>query len=168
MKHVLPVVMFMVLVSGLAWTQEMGLSETLPPDVFRREVDMRSSLATLTAALDDPDEWDRLSRQVILLDGVASSLSVYLDEEGEYYAEINLVNGAWRGVDRVEIYKAWIVLDNPTFSGLIAERAPRDPPPGLIVRNDRVLVAGRVVDIFVEDDGSRVPVVLAYDIRAMR
>lgn len=158
----------LLLVSGTVWTQEAGLPGLFDPEVFRNSVDVRSSLATLNRALDDPQEWDRLSRRILMIDGVASSVAVYADEADEFYAEIELVGGAWIGVERVEIYRAWVVVDDPLFSGRILERAPRDPAPDSILRNDRLLVAARIIDIFTEEDGTVVPVLAAYEIRTMR
>lgn len=168
MKRVLQIAVVLVLCSGTAWTQGPALQGLFDPEVFRSSVDVRSSLATLTRAVDDPVEWERLTNRVLLLDGVAASLAVYVDEADEYYAEIELITGAWHGVERVEVFRAWVVLDDPLFSGRLAERAPRDPDPELILRNDRILVAARILDRFTEPDGTVVPVLGAFEIRPMR
>ncbi|TVR71781.1 MAG: hypothetical protein EA427_04010 [Spirochaetaceae bacterium] len=158
----------LVLCSGTAWTQGSALQGLFDPEVFRNNVDVGSSLASLTRAIENPEEWERLSNRILLLDGVAASLAVYVDEADEYYAEIELITGAWHGVERVEVYRAWVVVDDPIFSGRLAERAPRDPDPDLILRNDRILVAVRILDLFTEPDGAVVPVLGAFDIRKMR
>ncbi len=168
MKRVLLFTAVLLLMSGTVSSQEASLPGLFDPETFRESVDVRSSLATLTRAVDDPQAWETLSQRILVLDGVVSSLAVYVDEEDEYYAEIELVAGAWQGVERVEIYRAWVVLDDPVFAGLLTERPPRDPDPNLIVRNNRVLLAARLVDLFVEEDGTAVPVLVAYDIRNVR
>lgn len=168
MKRVLPIALVMALTSGLAAGQDAGLPDLFDPEVFRNTIDVGSSLATLTRAVDDPQEWNRLVGRILLLDGVASSVAVYVDEDDEYYAEIELVSGAWHGVERVEIYRAWVVVDDPAFSGRILERAPREPVPDSILRNDRLLVAARILDLFTEPDGVVVPVLGAYGIRTLR
>ena len=165
MKRVLSFAVVLMLVSGMGWTQGAALQGLFDPELFRNSVDVRSSLTTLTRAMDDPEEWARLSDRILLLDGVAASLSVYIDQEDEFYAEIELVTGAWHGVERVDIYRAWVIMDDPIFSGRVAERAPRERDPELILRSDRILVAARILDIFVEPDGTAVPVLGAYEIR---
>lgn len=168
MKRALQIALAIMLVSAPAWTQDSVLQGLFDPEEFRNSIDLQSSLATLSRAVENPDEWDRLSGRVLLLDGVASSLIVYVDEDDEYYAEIELVGGAWRGVEEVEVFRAWLVIDDPYFSDRLAERAPREPDPNLVVRNDRILVAARIADRFTDEDGNTVPVLSVYDIRTMR
>ena len=72
------------------------------------------------------------------------------------------------GLDSVEMYSAYVILDDPVFADRVAERVPRDPPPELIVRNDRILVAGRLVSVAETPEGTLVPVIQAFDIRGLR
>ncbi len=161
----------LVVVAALAappvWAQEPTLSELFRPDVFRQLVDLQSSLGTINRALTNPEELDRLGQRILVLDGVAASLMVYADSEDEFYAEIELVSGAWRGVEEVEMYRAYLVLDDPIFSGRVLERAPRDPGPDLILRGRRLLVAAELVDVHIDSDGTPVPVLVAFEVRPL-
>ena len=138
------------------------------PAGFRREVDLRTSLAELDAAVDDMDRLEALAGRVLIVDGIASSITVFSETEEDYYVEMEIVGGRWDGVESVMMYKAYIVLDDPAFIGRLAERAPRDPDPSLILRNDRVLIAGRLVNLVEDPEGRPVPVLHCYDIRPIR
>lgn len=143
-------------------------AQGLDVQTFRELVDMNSSLATLFHAASNPAALDEMWDRVFLLDGVAASLMVFVDDGEEFYAEIELVSGAWRGLQEVELHRAYVVLDDPAFSGRVLERAPRDPSPELILRNRRLLVAARLLDIHQDADGTAVPVLLAFDARPLR
>ena len=138
------------------------------PAAFRRSVDVGITLADLAAAVDDPDRLQALAERVLILDGVAASITVYSTDPADFYVELELVGGAWDGVEEVEIFSAFVILDDPAFSDRVAERVPRDPPERLILRNDRVLVAARLVSVAEVGAGNVVPVLQAYDIRPLR
>lgn len=138
------------------------------PQAFREEVDVQISLAELDAAVDDMALLESIAGRVVIVDGIASSITVYSEDPNDFYVEVELVSGRWNGVESVEMYKAFVFLDDPAFTGRLAERIPRDPDPELIIRNDRVLVAGRLVSLAEDPEGRLVPVLQAYDIRALR
>lgn len=143
-----------------------GVLET--PDAFREAVDIQLSLADLDAAVDDMTALEEIANRVVVLEGIASSITVYSEDPSDFYVELELVGGRWSGVESVEMYKAYIYIDDPTFAGRLAERPPRDPDPSLIVRNDRVLIAGRLVSLAEDPEGRLVPVLQAYDLRPIR
>jgi len=138
------------------------------PEAFRREIDVRTSLYELNEAVGDMAQLEEIAGRVLILDGTAATVTVYSEDPNDFYIELELVSGRWDGVESVEMFRAYVVLDDPVFAGRIAERAPRDPDPELILRNDRVLVAGRLVSLAEDPEGRPVPVLHAYDIRSLR
>lgn len=142
-------------------------SPLLQPDIFLESVDLGTSLASLNAAIDDPAKLQELAGRVLILDGVVASILLYSDDPADYYAEVELVGGSWDGVRSVRMYRSYLVFTDERFSGRLAERPPREPDPELIVRNDHVIVAARLIDLTEDDTGSIVPLLLAYEIRAL-
>lgn len=140
-------------------------SPLLQPDRFLEAVDLQTSLASLNAAIDDPALRQDLAGRVLIIDGVVASILLYSDDPADYYAEVELVSGSWDGVRSVEMHRAYAVLADGRFSGRLAERPPRDPDPNLILRNDHVLMAARLLDLTEDDMGTMVPLVLVYELR---
>lgn len=147
-------------------TEGPALLET--PEAFRRTIDVGTSLFELNRAVDDMAQLEALAGRVLILDGTAANITVYSEEPEDFYIELELVSGRWDGVESVQMFRVYVVLDDPVFAGRLAERAPRDPDPELILRSDRVLVAGRLVSLAEDPEGRPVPVLHAYDIRALR
>ena len=138
------------------------------PSSFRGAVDLQTSLGDVDAATEDMAALEELAQRVLILDGVASTITVFSEDPADFYIEMELVGGRWDGFEEVTMFKAYVFFDDPAFSGRLAERAPRDPDPTLIVRNDRVLIAGRLTSLAEDPEGRLVPVVHAYDVRPLR
>tara|TARA_B100000614_G_scaffold189349_1_gene170358 strand:- start:76 stop:579 length:504 start_codon:yes stop_codon:yes gene_type:complete len=167
MKTLFRALAVLALVAAPAMTQESAVSLDTP-SAFRQAVSLEVSLADVSRAAGDMEELQALAERVLVLDGTAASITVYSTEPDDFYVEVELVGGAWNGLDSVEMYSAYVILDDPVFADRVAERVPRDPPPELIVRNDRILVAGRLVSVAETPEGTLVPVIQAFDIRGLR
>lgn len=137
------------------------------PETFRSMVSIGTSLADVNRATGDMDRLQELAERVLILDGTAASITVYSTDPNDFYVEMELVGGSWDGLDSINMHTAFVILDNPAFSELVAERVPRNPPPGLVLRNDRILVAGRLISIAEDPTGALVPVIQAYDLRKL-
>lgn len=161
-RSILFVVFALIAITTVPAQEESPL---LQPDRFLEMVDLQTSLASLNAAIDDPAMLQELAGRVLILDGVVASILLYSDDPADYYAEVELVSGSWNGVRSVEMHRAYAVLADGRFSGRLAERPPREPDPSLILRNDHVLLAARLVDLTEDDMGSVVPLLLVYEIR---
>lgn len=155
----------MILVAPLI-AQEAPTLDT--PEQFREQVALSVSLADLSRAATDMEALQEIEQQVLVIDGTAASITVYSMDPADFYVELELVGGAWQGLEDVEVYSAFVILDDPAFSNRVAERVPRDPPPELILRNERVLVAGRLVGVAETPAGDAVPVIQAFDLRPLR
>ncbi len=138
------------------------------PETFRSTIDLQTSLAELDAAAEDMILLETLAEKVLILDGTVNSITVYPEEPDDFYVEMEIVSGRWNGVESVRIFRSYIFFDDAAFTGRMAERSPRQPDPSLILRNDRVLVAGRLVSLAEDPEGRPVPVIHAYDIRPIR
>lgn len=138
------------------------------PGQFRSAINLGVSLGDVSRATGDMETLQEMAERVLILDGTAASITVYSTDPADFYVELELVGGSWRGPDTVEVYSAYVVLDDPAFADRVAERVPRDPPPQLILRNDRVLIAGRLVSVAETPDGELVPVIQAFDLRPLR
>lgn len=138
------------------------------PEEFRQAVALHTSLADVSRAVDDMARLQQIAEHVLILDAVASSVTVYSVEEDDFYVEVELVSGSWDGMETIHVHSAYVILDDPIFSSQVAEREPRDPPDTMIVRNRRLLVAGRLINVAESPTGDLVPVIQAYQIRVMR
>jgi hypothetical protein len=140
------------------------------PDSFRASVDLGTTLIELDQATGDMARLEELSRRVLILNGTVNAVTVYSEEPDDYYVEMEIVSGRWHGVESVRIYRAYVFFDDPVFTGRMAERAPREPDPDsdLILRNDNVLIAGKLVSVAEDPEGHPVPVLQAYEIRLLQ
>jgi len=170
MKRTIFLVIVAAAIAGTAGAQSAqdtpGLLES--PQAFRESVDLQTSLYELNLAVEDMALLEELAGRALVLEGTAAVVTVYSEDPADYYVELEIVSGRWEGVESVRMYRAYVFLDDPAFIGRIAEREPREPDPALILRNDRVLVAGRLVSLAEDPEGRVVPVVHGYDIRALR
>lgn len=135
---------------------------------FRDAVAFRTSLADVSTATNDMAELQEMAQRVLILDGVASSVTVYSVEEDDFYVEVELVSGSWNGMESMNVHSAYVVLDDASFADQVAEREPRDPPDDMILRNRRVLVAGRLVNVAESPSGTLIPVIQAFEARVIR
>ncbi|MFW5828500.1 MAG: hypothetical protein ACOCU4_10420 [Alkalispirochaeta sp.] len=135
---------------------------------FRDAVAFRTSLADVSAATNDMAQLQEMAERVLILDGVAASVTVYSVAEDDFYVEVELVSGSWNGLESMNVHSAYVVLDTPSFADQVAEREPRDPPADMILRNRRVLVAGRLVNVAESPSGELIPVIQAFEARVIR
>lgn len=137
-------------------------------DQFRSAVAFDTSLADVSAAVNDMDQLQEMAQRVLILDGIAASVTVYSVAEDDFYVEVELVGGSWDGLETVNVHSSYVVLDDPIFAERVAERVPRDPPDDMILRNRRVLVAGRLVNVAESPTGELIPVIRAFEVRVIR
>lgn len=152
----------------------LGMAAILPaqtllesPSAFQAEVDLQMSLRRLIDLVESGADLDAVAERVLLIDGIASSIVIFSEDPADFYIELELVGGTWQGLERVSMHRAYVVIDDPVFAGRLAERAPREPDPDLIVRSQHVLVAGQLVTLAEGPAGELVPVLRALDIRSL-
>ncbi|MFW6215775.1 MAG: hypothetical protein ACOC45_07495, partial [Alkalispirochaetaceae bacterium] len=102
------------------------------------------------------------TERVHLLDGLVSEVTVLDPNPETFLAEVVLVTGEWQGLEEIEMYQAFVYLEGPEFAERVPERAPRDPAPGIILPNQRLLVAAQVVDIYYDEQDRGFPIVSGF------
>ena len=136
-----------------------------PAEDFSGVVDFAISTAELVELV-RTEEFDRIDpdKLLILQGSVASTL--VLDPTLEtYQALVELVASRWVGLERIEVYRVYVLLEGPDFSNRVVERLPRNPGPEIILTNSELLVVAEFIGVTDGDDGSVIPVVTAIAIR---
>jgi len=136
-----------------------------PPVDFNSAVDISTSTAGLVELirterydLIDPDKY-------LMLTGSVASTVVYDSNVETYFALVELVASEWVGLETIEVYKVFVLLEGPEFSTRVVERLPRDPGPEIILTNSQLLVVGVYSGVAEDLDGSIVPVLTAVAVR---
>lgn len=143
--------------------------DPLNPVDFRAVYEFETSLSEIIDRIDDPTFTDRLFNEVVVVfDAVVSDVIVFSPDPADYYAEVEVVTGQWIGLEDVRLDRAIVFIADPALAGRVAERAPRDPDPDLILRNSKILVAGRLYQVFEDTDGNAIPAFEAYQLLRIR
>ena len=104
--------------------------------------------------------------KAVVLDGVVASVTVLSQDQNNFQALVELVNGEWQGLEEVVMYRTYVVLHGTEFYNRIRSRENREPKGPRIQANARVLVAGRIANIVRgEEEGSLIPVVEGFHVR---
>ncbi len=160
---------FLMLVSVLpAAAQPTSRDERNPVAAFDGAVDFSVTLREMNRQL-QPDSVSTLrSDTLYILDGLVSGISVVDRDPEQFLAIVELVNGAWIGLERIETYRAWLRCSGPNFAGRFPERASREPDPEAVALNAHLLVVVRIADVVEEDDGTLVPVLEVVHARTIQ
>jgi|GEM_PF-1038484 len=105
------------------------------------------------------------SDRYIVIDGSITARIVLNKEEENFSAELEVVNGNWKGLEEVEIYKCIVVLKGTDFFKRIPVKRSRKKLPNEIELNSRVLIVGKIVSVRKDDDGILIPVLEAIYVR---
>lgn len=92
----------------------------------------------------------------LLLDGTVTNIIVLDSKEESFLAQVELVYGEWIGLEEVRSYSCWVMFSGPRFFPVFPPRVPRNPPPGIIQANDRVLVVAKALQLVEIDGGEKV------------
>jgi hypothetical protein len=133
------------------------LAATFAPAATRGDfdavVDFSVSLKTLAAAA--AGEAALPAGRFFILEGTVSDLTVLDKEEGSFRARIELISGEWIGMEDVKSYTCLVDFSGPAFVEAFPARAPREPGPGVVVLNSRLLVVARPVGSVASPQGGR-------------
>ena len=137
------------------------------PEEFYDVVAYDQSLKSLsmTIAEEGPGALDR--ERIHLLDGLISEITIIDPNPESFMAEVIIVNGEWQGLEKVEMYQAYVYFQGPEFAEKIPERAPRNPGEDLILANQRVLVAAKIVDVYYDEQDRGFPVAMGFEVRKL-
>lgn len=153
-RVILPVLVLLLAAGAFAQTPEI-----------ESVIDFSMSTRELVEIIRD-QQYERIdpTKAYILSGSVASTL--VLDPNPEtYLALIELVDGEWIGLDSIEVYRMYVVLEGSQFSNRVLDRVPRDPGPEVILTNSELLMIAQFRGEAEWEDGSFIPMVTALAIR---
>lgn len=112
----------------------------ITPEEFRSVVNADLSLQELATLVRDQrfEEID-IDRYYILQGSVAST-QVYNPDPEAFEAVIELVDSQWIELDRIERFRVYVLVTDPSFASRLPARLPRDPGPEIIQTNQELLV----------------------------
>jgi len=120
---------------------------------FDRVVDFGVTLKTLSAAAEGKAPLP--GGRMVVLTGTVSDITIVDKERATFKARIELTTGEWIGLEDVKAYSCYVDFSGEEYFKAFPARPPRDPVPGTIVSNTRVLVVGRVLDIVAASSGEK-------------
>ena len=134
----------LILVFTLLMISPVG---AITPEEFRSVVNVEVSLQELAILVRDQrfDEID-IDRFYILQGSVAST-QVYNPDPEAFEAVIELVDSQWIELDRIERFRVYVLVTDPSFAARLPERLPRDPGPEIIRTNQELLVIGSFFNV---------------------
>lgn len=103
----------------------------------------------------------------LILNGTISDITEIERTETNLILDIHLVNGAWIGLEKVEVYKCIINVTGKEWENRFPKRKPREIEEEHILVNNRILVIGKAVD-YVIDDSFLTVVINAENIRKIQ
>jgi hypothetical protein len=94
--------------------------------------------------------------RLFLLDGTVTGITFLDKEEASFRVRTELMSGEWVGLEDVKSYTCVVTFSGPGWFRLFPARPPRNPPPGLVVPNSRVIIVARPLEIATEPGGRKV------------
>jgi len=140
-----------------------------PKDTFDSAVSFTVSLSRLEEMVSDGTLNGVDTEKTYILDGIIAGVVVLDPDPETFLARIDLVTGAWEGLDKIDTYKAYVMVSGPSFAERIPRRMPRNPGPEIISANSRVMIAGSVIDVAYDRMiGKPVPVIDGFYVRSLQ
>jgi hypothetical protein len=138
MKRILAAIIFSCSFAGA------GSAETAVED---QPVAFAVTLADLNRAAQSGDDRGIPGGKALLIDAEIGSITVRADTEERFTAEVELIGGAWRGEDTVELYRAYALFDGLRYRELFSRQSNTRLQAG-----DHILVLGRYLGIGIDYD----------------
>lgn len=135
------------------------------PEEFESVVDFSMTLESLYERVNSEGAELLQDGRYLILQGTVASAMVIDPGPESYQALLELVSGEWRGLEEIQVFKAYVVLVGPDFASRVPQRLPREPGPEVIVANSKVMIVGQFVDVAQDEFGDVVPVIQAVYIR---
>ena len=142
-----------------------ALASAATPEQFEQIINFDDSIETLARLVSD-QEYDRIDvDRYFILEGSVASTQVFNPDPQAFQAVIELVSSRWIGLERIEVYHAYVLVQGPEYAARLPERLPRDPGPEIIQTNQRLVVVGPFIGTAMLDADVEVPVVEAVALR---
>ncbi len=122
------------------------------------------TLADLSRAAASGDDRTIPSGKALLIDAEIGAITLRVDTDERFTAEVELIGGAWRGEDEVELYRAYALFDGLRYREMFSRRSETRFQTG-----DHILVLGRYLGIGMDyDEATPVAVIEAAAVRRLR
>ncbi len=104
----------------------------------------------------------------LILNGAVASIEIIRPDEKDFLALVELVSGKWTGLEKVSLYRVYVILSGPEYFKRLPAQPPRTPEPGMIAVNDKILVVGTFADVGQAPDGKMVAVIRGDKVRLLQ
>lgn len=139
--------------------------EPVTPDEFRRVINFDDSIATLARLVRD-QAFDRIDvTRYYVLEGSVASTQIFDPNPDTFQAVVELVASEWIGLEEIEVYHIFVLVEGPDFAARFPERLPRDPGPEVVQTNQRIMVVGPFIGTAMLDASTEVAVIQAVALR---
>jgi hypothetical protein len=112
---------------------------------FQRVVDFSITLKDLAAVAEGRESLP--AGRIVILNGTVSDVNVISKDEASFRVRIELITGEWIGTEDVKSYTCYVDFTGPEYFKIFPVRPPRNPAPGTVVINSRVIVVGQPVEV---------------------
>ncbi len=143
-------------------------ASTVTPEEFRQVVAFDVTVASLAEAAENDPEALLNDSRMFIVDGVVGSVTVIDDNPDSYLVQLELVDGRWYGTQRIDVFRVYVLAEGPEYEAFFPARPAADAGGSVIQRNERVLIAARIADIFEDQRGGRYAVLAAQELRVIR
>jgi hypothetical protein len=134
---------------------------------FDKVVDFSVTLKELHELVQNKNFTPAAFTKYFIISGSVASINPINPAEENFLAELETVNGEWKNLDSVAMYKAFVYVQGRDFYRRIPSRTVKAQPGLSIEQNRQVIVAGVLADVYVDEKGRRFPVVLASHLRIL-
>ena len=149
----------------------LGVFGSLPPVFAAKQaapavsenspVAFKVTIADLHRAAQSGDDKTIPGDRVLVIDAEIGSVTAKVDTDDKFTAEVELMGGAWKGEDHVDLYRAYAIFDSPRFREFFSRRSATRLLPG-----DKIIVLCRYLGLGVDyDEKTPVAVLEAFELR---
>lgn len=132
--------------------------------VTDQQVAFSVTLADLNRAAASGDDRAIPAGKALVIDAEIGSITLRVDTDERFTAEVELIGGSWRGEEEVELYRAYALFDGLRYRELFSRRSADRLQAG-----DRILVLGRYLGIGIDyDEATPVAVIEAAALRRLQ
>jgi len=110
---------------------------------------------------------DSIKNKYFILDSSFSAYNIIDNKESTYTVEIELINGEWKGVSNVVMYKAIVIFKGKNYQAQFPERRRSTPDPAEIPINSGLIVVAKLKETR-NFQGEVIPVLDGYYLRVYK
>lgn len=155
MRKVIPILFLVV----------AALAPAATPEEFNQIINFEDSIETL-AELVRSQQYDQIDvERYFILEGAVASTQIFNPDPETFQAVIELVSSRWIGLEEIEVYHVYVLVEGPEYAVRLPQRLPRDPGPEIIQAQQRLVVVGPFIGTAMLNETLEVPVVQAVALR---